>query len=482
MIEFTEGDLFEVPVDVRVNTVNCVGVMGTGMALAFKNRYPDMFKDYQNACRVGSVRPGNLHVWKSLMGDWVINFPTKRDWRNPSRYEDILSGLEALRNYLRERGPISVALPALGCGHGGLDWDKVSSMIKDSLSDLEARILVFQPVDSRKAGREVQDQPSDEQIQALEALGFKSVVVPNRQEDDELPATVLAKGNPALLARPWVALLPSRKQSEREKTALSAVARQMGLSGESSPVALVYATRSTEQVAELFLKQGVAVILILPFGPLTRKAVARIPTDDRLAPFVLISVAGPARAWGRPILAESMKLLRARASSALLSDPTPDWLNGRTMHSWAERPVFYLRYDNLPDNVRGVLEDGGARPIGRRSETGEPNLTPLFDALAKRGAEPGSVVSQDRFSIPLTAASASKLRDLAAAIERSPRPNGTICVTVPSGPETEDLCADFGRIFTGVERDADAFEERHPIRSSRGGNSGKPWTRSREKI
>src|SRR5437867_4467429 len=115
MIEFTKGDMFKVPVDARVNTVNCVGVMGAGVALAFKNRYPDMFKDYQDACKDGRVRPGAMHVWKNLMGEWVINFPTKRDWREPSRYEDILSGLDALRTYIREQGHISVAVPALGC-------------------------------------------------------------------------------------------------------------------------------------------------------------------------------------------------------------------------------------------------------------------------------------------------------------------------------------------------------------------------------
>lgn len=120
MVEFTNGDMFGTPVDVRVNTVNCKGVMGAGVALAFKNRYPDMFKDYQSACKRGLVRPGRLHIWKSQVGDWVINFPTKRDWRDPSRYEDIGAGLEALRNYLSEQGSISVALPALGCGNGGL--------------------------------------------------------------------------------------------------------------------------------------------------------------------------------------------------------------------------------------------------------------------------------------------------------------------------------------------------------------------------
>ncbi len=378
MVEFTKGDMFEIAVDARVNTVNCMGVMGTGIALAFKNRYPDMFKDYQSACREGLVRPGNLHVWKSLTGDWVINFPTKRDWRDPSRYEDILSGLEALRTYLRECGPISVALPSLGCGHGGLDWDKVSSMIKNSLGDLEARILVFEPEDSRKAGHAVRDKTTEEQIKALELLGFRPSELSDWQRDEALTSVILSKGETALLARRWVALLPTRGPTDREMTALSAVARQMALSAESVAVALVYATRATERVAELFLNQGVGVVLILPFGPLSRKSVSRTATDKQRAPFVMASVAPPADPWGRAILTQSMRLLIKGASSILISDPAPNWLGKRSIHNWAEHAVFYLRYEDLADTTRRVLGQAGARPIGRRSDTGEPNLTPLF--------------------------------------------------------------------------------------------------------
>jgi O-acetyl-ADP-ribose deacetylase (regulator of RNase III) len=93
MLEFVHGDMFEKPVDIRVNTVNCVGVMGAGVALAFKQRYPEMFRDYQRDCKEGRVKPGAMHVWRPPSGDWIINFPTKRDWREPSRYEDIDSGL-----------------------------------------------------------------------------------------------------------------------------------------------------------------------------------------------------------------------------------------------------------------------------------------------------------------------------------------------------------------------------------------------------
>lgn len=151
MIEFTSGNMFDRAADVRVNTVNCVGVMGAGVALAFKSRYPEMFGAYQRACRLGEVKPGSLHTWQGF-GVTVVNFPTKRHWRQPSRYEDVQAGLDALCLYLSDKGAISVTLPALGCGHGGLDWSRVSTMIKDSLSGLEAHIFVYQPADSRNVG------------------------------------------------------------------------------------------------------------------------------------------------------------------------------------------------------------------------------------------------------------------------------------------------------------------------------------------
>jgi O-acetyl-ADP-ribose deacetylase (regulator of RNase III) len=457
MIEFTKGDMFDVPVNVRVNTVNCKGVMGAGIALAFKNRYPDMFEDYQEACREGRVRPGTLHVWKSPVGDCIINFPTKRDWRDPSRYEDILAGLDALRNYLRQEGPVSVALPALGCGHGGLDWRKVAPMIEDSLGDLDAHIFVFEPADSRKAGQTSQNQPTEEQMKALEALGFKV----SELSVEGVPTTILAKGDLALLARRWIALLPSKDPTEREIAALNAVASQMVLSSRSVTIALAHATRATKRVADLFLNHGIAVVLILPFGPLSRKTLARTPTDNHHASFVMVSVAAPAAAWSRVILAQSMKLLRSGASSVLLSDPTPDWLNNKSVRAWTEHPVSYLRYDSSPDAVRQMLDRAGARPIGRRPDTGQPNLAPLFSdsSPSKRGAGETLVGGQNQFSIPLTAASAGQLRDLAEAITQSPHLDGKVYIMIPCGPETQDLCAVFRRILAGNGTDAKTPEE-----------------------
>ncbi len=148
MLIFTSGDMFEVSTDIRINTVNCVGIMGKGLALRFKIKYPDMFHVYQQACKSGEVQPGKLHIWRNDSKDWIINFPTKRHWRDSSRYTDIEKGLIALKAYLNNKGRIKVLLPAIGCGLGGLDWSRVSEMIKKHLENVEADILVFAPKDS----------------------------------------------------------------------------------------------------------------------------------------------------------------------------------------------------------------------------------------------------------------------------------------------------------------------------------------------
>lgn len=148
-LHFTTGNMFDVPADIRINTVNCVGVMGAGVALAFKRRYPLMFAEYQRKCTAGLIRPGLLHIWQSPDSERIVNFPTKRHWRDNSRYDDLEAGLIALKAFLADQGHVRVTLPALGCGHGRLNWNIVAAMISTHLHGLEAQITVFQPADSR---------------------------------------------------------------------------------------------------------------------------------------------------------------------------------------------------------------------------------------------------------------------------------------------------------------------------------------------
>lgn len=149
MITYKTGDLFTEDCEAIVNTVNCVGVMGRGIALQFKKTYPDNFKTYAAACKRKEVEPGRMFVFETgrLMNPrYIINFPTKRHWRGKSRMEDIESGLVALTDEVRSRGIRSIAVPPLGAGLGGLAWHQVRERIEAALSDLEdVRVVVFEP-------------------------------------------------------------------------------------------------------------------------------------------------------------------------------------------------------------------------------------------------------------------------------------------------------------------------------------------------
>lgn len=149
MIEFKSGDILHENVEALVNTVNCVGVMGRGIALQFKNTFPENFKEYAAACKKGELEPGKLFVFSTnqiVNPRYIINFPTKRHWRGKSRMEDIEAGLLALVQCIAEYGIKSIAIPPLGCGLGGLDWEVVKSRILWHLQGLDGvRVVLFEP-------------------------------------------------------------------------------------------------------------------------------------------------------------------------------------------------------------------------------------------------------------------------------------------------------------------------------------------------
>ncbi|HWA91926.1 MAG TPA: macro domain-containing protein [Rhizomicrobium sp.] len=149
MIRFTEGNLLEANAEAFVNTVNTVGVMGKGIALMFKEKFPENYREYERACKSRLVRTGHMFVTErhSLVGPkWIINFPTKQHWRQPSRLEWIEDGLKDLRHVLAARNIRSVAVPPLGSGNGGLNWPQVRSLIVAELGTLKnVDVVVFEP-------------------------------------------------------------------------------------------------------------------------------------------------------------------------------------------------------------------------------------------------------------------------------------------------------------------------------------------------
>ena len=149
MIRYAQGNLLQADVEALVNTVNTEGVMGKGIALQFKKAFPDNFAAYQAACQRREIAVGRMFVFETGRLDglqWIINFPTKKHWRYPSTMEYVRTGLADLVGVTKRLGIRSLALPALGCGNGGLAWALVRDAIEAASSELpDVEILVFEP-------------------------------------------------------------------------------------------------------------------------------------------------------------------------------------------------------------------------------------------------------------------------------------------------------------------------------------------------
>jgi O-acetyl-ADP-ribose deacetylase (regulator of RNase III) len=164
MVTFVRGDIFKSPAQVLVNSVNCVGVMGKGIALEFKKRYPQMYNDYKARCDKGQVRPGEPYLWEDDSVQ-ILNFPTKRHWRENSVLQDIEDGLKCLSKSYECLGIQSIAMPPLGCGLGGLSWSDVQPMIVKYLGAIpDLDVYVYEPqqvgaikMDQNNAGSDSKD-------------------------------------------------------------------------------------------------------------------------------------------------------------------------------------------------------------------------------------------------------------------------------------------------------------------------------------
>ena len=150
MIHFTKGDLLESSAEALVNTVNTVGVMGKGIALQFKERFPQNYMLYRNACKAGQVKIGEMFTTVEQTFDGrktIFNFPTKTTWRRPSEYSYIEKGLVSLHDEIIRRQIKSVAIPPLGSHNGGLDWLTIRPMMVSALDDLDCDIYIYEPSD-----------------------------------------------------------------------------------------------------------------------------------------------------------------------------------------------------------------------------------------------------------------------------------------------------------------------------------------------
>ena len=184
MIRYTTGNLLDAEVDALVNTVNCVGVMGKGIALQFRQAWPENYEEYRRACQHEEVRPGRMFIHDTgrlVKPRFIINFPTKKHWKGKSRIEDVASGLDAMVAEIRERGIRSIALPPLGCGNGGLDWGVVRSLIENKLRDLDdVEVLIYEPAGAppNREMRVATEEPNMSRGRAALLAIFRKYLVP----------------------------------------------------------------------------------------------------------------------------------------------------------------------------------------------------------------------------------------------------------------------------------------------------------------
>lgn len=149
MIIYKTGDIFNSSAQVITNTVNCVGVMGKGLALVYKRKFPEMFSDYKAKCEKGEVKPGQPYLWEDDRVQ-VLNFPTKRHWKQNSILSDVEEGLKYLAQNYALMGISSLALPPLGCGLGALRWPDVKNLINKYLGDIEdLDVYVYEAIESK---------------------------------------------------------------------------------------------------------------------------------------------------------------------------------------------------------------------------------------------------------------------------------------------------------------------------------------------
>ena len=172
---FKLGDIFESGMETLVNTINCVGVMGKGIALEFKKRYPKMYGEYTDMCEQGHVRPGKPYLYKDMDGNSILNFPTKDHWRSPSKLSYIINGLEWFRKNYEKLEITSIAFPPLGCGNGGLSWEVVGPLMYHYLHDLPIEIAVYAPYGTSREQLTIEYLQSNVITSPEDVIGNKNI-------------------------------------------------------------------------------------------------------------------------------------------------------------------------------------------------------------------------------------------------------------------------------------------------------------------
>lgn len=408
MLKFVSGDLFDFDATVRINTVNCVGVMGKGVALAFKQRYPDMFKLYKRACGEGEVKPGHLHIWTSDEGTTVVNFPTKRHWREKSRYEDVEDGLKALRVFLLSAGDVRVTLPALGCGHGGLDWQRVSEMIQEYLADVAAEILVFGPSTSRNAGKDTV-QIDDKTKEELLTVDIATVEAKNQEFPKSLDALGIARifvsGNADLLSERRLALLCSSDPSQREIDAATACVSK--LAQAKVGIVIGFGAKIERRLLKTALENGATVVVSLPSGILDFKVPADMADAWDTKRIAVVSSCGPREHWTLNRATDANRLSLGLCQAVLITDMQPMKSKSLISRVLKDHPlqVNYIDYQLDGAQLR-AMEPLKASAVRRCKRENTPNVDHIIMTITgdKPSPQPATIeleVTETKMDTPV---------------------------------------------------------------------------------
>ncbi|MEZ8798653.1 hypothetical protein OAA_15205 [Vibrio cyclitrophicus 1F175] len=358
MIEFVTGDFFDFDADIRINTVNCVGVMGAGVALAFKQKYPDMFKDYAKQCKNGLLRPGQPSVWKT--GDMfskqleIINFPTKDHWRKPSEYEYVESGLKWLSEYLKQKNDVTVTLPALGCGHGGLDWMKVRKLIENYLDDSKNRILVFEPQSSKNAGKN--ERQSVNSQQELSQHGIRTI---SRNSSDYPPRLrqytekdIFVFGQQHFSDGFNISIISSSKPNEVELKAIQGLIEYCKINKLSI---LFGGSVSERKCAFKSSSCGVTSGVFLPSGIFN--SAKKLSTSDSQGNLTLFSIGNPYESFDKKAYMPSVLSRIFMSDITIFTTERLEWVKKHSQAlSTANTKYFYINYPWLPNREISAVQ------------------------------------------------------------------------------------------------------------------------------
>ena len=382
MINFVTGNFFDHNADIRINTVNCVGIMGAGVALQFKNKYPEMYKEYLKVCNDNSIKIGKPHVWSNntFFNDEnndntiIINFPTKLHWKNPSEYEYIEKGLEWLSNFLLNHQGKTITIPALGCGHGGLDWNIVKKMIVESLSKINMNILVFEPESSKQNDLiEIDNKLKEKNIIKISP---DSTDYPERLKNNS-NSEIYINGNTSFFNKSILSIYVDSNVDEKEKKVIFECLENENLLKFNF---LIGFNNSFEiDIVKFLLTKKIPVAIALPYGILNlkiRKDLLELWDNDLVT---VISISNPTNKWS---IGESVKMLKFRFKISNIQLFTyhnlKSILNYENDIIQTNNNRFYINYWTEPVNFYNRIN---AIKIGKSRETNKPNLQPILDLL-----------------------------------------------------------------------------------------------------